>query len=153
MIFGRPSRVRTEIPQPAEHIAHTLLYQTATPGLNSSGGNVSGIKCSSGCRIASASMKPAPAPAPPTPTSLRKSLRATLATCFPLLVAGPAIESMLDRGLLVTVETPAHLQRGDAFDAMHGLDGTVTRLTGDVRPHVALVREVHEVRQIVHLYP
>ncbi len=38
MIFGRPSRVRTEIPQPAGHMEHTLLYQTAIPGLNSSGG-------------------------------------------------------------------------------------------------------------------
>ena len=78
----------------------TLLYQVAMPGLYSSGGTGYGIRNSTGCFIDSASMNPAPAPTLPAPTSFKNFLRSTFdITCsktLDLLVAGQAVETMLD---------------------------------------------------------
>src|SRR5687767_7821481 len=60
---------------------------------------------------------------------------------------------MLDRVLLVAIETPAHLHGRDALHPVHRFDPPVTGLARDIGLHVSLVREIDEVRQIVNFDP
>src|SRR5713101_3408411 len=94
----------------------------------------------------------ATAPPPVTPRTLRKRRRSMPSIMLDLVVTRGAILGHLV--LLVTIETPTHLERRILIDAWHFLNRPVTGLAGDASGlHVPHVREMHKRWQLVDLHP
>ncbi len=60
---------------------------------------------------------------------------------------------MFHFSLRMAIDTPGHSHRCNSGNPIHRLDRTVAFLAGEARFYVSLVREVHEVGDIVHLDP
>lgn len=60
---------------------------------------------------------------------------------------------MFYASLSMAIHTPWHGHRRDTGDTIHRFYRTMTFLTRDARPDVPLMREVNEVRYVVHLDP
>src|SRR5215831_17263606 len=165
-----PSRLRAMTPQPAGHSRHTVENQDATPGTSCSFGTTSGRIVSLACW-----QPPLAAAAPDTVTILKKSRR-FMAPLLSSMVADHAVERSVPRVLrvllAVALDAPAHRQgrrRGPEAHQVqevdrqrrsrvgrvgrHRLDGPVTSLALEARADVGLVREVRELRKLVHAYP
>ncbi len=68
-------------------------------------------------------------------------------------MAGPAIAAMFHVSFRVAIDAPGHPQCCNTGNAVHCLYRTVTFLTCEARPDVALMREVNKVRNIVNFNP
>src|SRR3989338_3282163 len=166
----RPSRFRASTPQPAAHSRHTVANHDATPGTSCSFGTTSGRMCSP------APWQPAVAAAAPVAPTILKKSRRFIAAAARSVVARDAVERrllVLARVLLaVTVDAPAHRQRrrrgAEAREVQqivrearprrgrerrHLLDFPVAGLALHAGADVGLVREVGELRQLVHPHP
>ena len=53
----------------------------------------------------------------------------------------------------MTFDAPRHVQRLDFGNPVHGFHGAVTLLTLEICLDMPLVREMHEVRNVVDFYP
>src|SRR5438046_3185943 len=118
----------------------------------SSGGTRYGISFSAGCA------HPA-TPMPPRPTSLRKSLRLNVTESVMgfLVMTRQAIHRRRVLGvvepLAMTLEAPSHLERRVLIHHVHLLNRAMAGLALDAGANVALVIELHVVRQPVDLDP
>src|SRR5215831_4885882 len=98
--------------------------------------------------------QPAVTPATPMPTSFRKSRRSnTTVSSFMSVVTGDAVHRRRVVGvvevLAVAADAPAHLERAVLVHVIHLLHRAVALLARESRAHVALVVELHVVRQVV----
>src|SRR5262249_41694996 len=119
----------------------------------SSGATRYGIRCSVGGAV-----QPAVTPATPMPTSFRKSRRSnTTRSSLMSVVTHQAVhrrrEVRVVEVLAVAAHAPAHLERAVLVDAIHVLHRAVALLARQPRAHVALVVELHVVRQVMDLDP
>ncbi len=68
-------------------------------------------------------------------------------------MAGPAIATVLYIFLRMTIDAPRHPHRCNTSNAVHCFHRTVAFLTREAGFDVALMCEVNEIGQIVHLDP
>ena len=68
-------------------------------------------------------------------------------------VAGPAIATVLNLLLRMTVYAPRHFQIGNPSNAVHGFHWAVAFLTGEPCLDVAFVREMDKVGNVINLDP